>query len=177
MRFSIAMPLHAAIALTACSKEPEGPRTAEQVKEEASQLVKPQPGQYRTTMKITNFVIPGMPPEKSAQLKGMFSAGGKSTEFCLSPAEADKGFEEFSRRMAQGKCSFEKFTATSGTLDAKMTCQTGKGMTGTYEMHGTFSSTGSQMAMKVNQSASSMPGGGMVMEAEVANERIGDCPG
>ena len=81
--------------------------------------------------------------------------------------------------MAQGKCSFDQFNATSGTLDAKMTCQTGKGMTGTYQMHGTFSATGSQMAMKVNQSTAGqiagMPGAGMVMEAEVINQRIGDC--
>ncbi len=174
-RLTIALPLIVAFALAGCSKEPEGPKTAEQVKEEASELIKPQPGQYRTTMKITNFAIPGMPPEKSAQLKGMFSASGKSNEFCLTQADANKGFEEFSKRMAQGKCSFEKFTATSGTLDAKMTCQTGKGMTGSYEMKGTFSATGSQMAMKVNQSAPGMPSGGMMMEAEVTNERIGDC--
>ncbi len=179
MRFTIALPLIAAIALAGCNKEPDGPKTAEQIKAEASQLAKPLPGQYRSTVKLTNFSIPGMPAEKAAQLKGMFSATGKSSEFCLSPADADKGFEEFSKRMAQGKCSFEKFNATAGTLDAKMTCQTGKGMTGTYEMHGTFSATGSQMAMKVNQSAAGqmagMPGGGMMMEAEVTNERIGDC--
>jgi hypothetical protein len=175
----IAMPLIAALALAGCNKEPEGPKTAEQVKDQASAIVKPQPGQYRTTMKITNFSIPGMPADKAAQMKGMFSASGKSTEFCLSPADADKGFEEFSKRMAQGKCSFDQFNATSGTLDAKMTCQTGQGMTGTYEMHGSFSATGSKMAMKVNQSApgqmAGMPGAGMMMEAEVTNERIGNC--
>ncbi len=175
MRFTTALPLFAAIALAGCNKEPEGPKTAEQVKTEASALIKPLPGQYRTTMKIINFAIPGMPADKAAQMKGMFSASGKSTEFCLSPADADKGFEEFSKRMAQGKCSFDQFTTTAGTLDAKMTCQTGKGMTGTYQMHGSFSSTGSKMAMKVNQSAAGLPGGGMMMEAEVNNERIGDC--
>ena len=174
-RLTIALPLLAAIALAGCNKDPDGPKTAEQVKKEASQLVKPQPGQYRTTMKVTNFAIPGMPAEQAAQMKGMFSASGKSSEFCLSPAEADKGFEEFSKRMAQGKCSFDQFNATAGSLDARMTCQTGKGMTGKYEMHGTFSTTGSQMAMKVNQTAAGTPGGGMRMEAEVTNERIGDC--
>lgn len=174
-RLIIVLPLISALAMAGCSKEPEGPKTADQVKVEASQLIKPLPGQYRTTMKITNFAIPGMPPEKSAQLKGMFSASGKSNEFCLTPADANKGFEEFSKRMAQGKCSFDKFDASSGALDAKMICQTGKGMTGAYEMKGTFTATGSQMAMKVNQSAPGMPGGGMMMEAEVTNERIGDC--
>ncbi len=179
MRLIIAVPLLTAIALAGCSKEPDSPKTADQVKAEARQLVKPQPGQYRSTVKITNFSIPGMPAAQAERMKGMFSASGKSTEFCLSPADADKGFEEFSKRMAQGKCSFDQFNATSGTLDAKMTCQTGKGMTGTYQMHGTFSATGSQMAMKVNQSTAGqiagMPGAGMVMEAEVINQRIGDC--
>ena len=176
MRFAITVPLLAAVALAGCNKEPEGPKTAEQVKQEASAIVKPQPGQYRSTMTITNFVIPGMPADKAAQMKGMFSASGKSTEFCLSADEADKGFEEFTKRMAQGKCSFDQFNTTSGTLDAKMTCQTGQGMTGKYEMNGSFSATGSKMALKVNQSAPGLPGGGMMMEAEVINERIGDCP-
>ena len=172
----IAMPLLVALALAGCNRETKEPKTAEQVKEQASAIVKPQPGQYRSTMKVTNFAIPGMPADKAAQMKGMFSASGTSTEFCLSAEEADKGFEEFTKRMAQGKCSFDQFTTTSGTLDAKMTCQTGQGMTGKYEMNGSFSSTGSKMALKVNQSAPALPGGGMMMEAEVTNERIGDCP-
>ena len=172
----IAMPLLAALALAGCNRETKEPKTAEQVKEQASAIVKPQPGQYRSTMKVTNFAIPGMPADKAAQMKGMFSASGTSTEFCLSAEEADKGFEEFTKRMAQGKCSFDQFNTTSDTLDAKMTCQTGQGMTGKYEMNGSFSATGSKMALKVNQSAPGLPGGGMMMEAEVTNERIGDCP-
>lgn len=175
MRLTIAVPLLTALALAGCSKEPDSPKTPEQVKVEAQQLTKPEPGQYRSTVKVTNFSIPGMPAAQAERMKGLFSASGKSTEFCLSPADANKGFEEFSKRMAQGNCSYDRFSATAGTLDAKLTCQTGRGMTGTYQMHGSFSATGSQIAMKVNQSTPGMTVAGMVMEAEVTNQRIGDC--
>ena len=41
----IAMPLLAALALAGCNRETKEPKTAEQVKQQASAIVKPQPGQ------------------------------------------------------------------------------------------------------------------------------------
>ncbi|MFC0588201.1 DUF3617 domain-containing protein [Novosphingobium aquiterrae] len=176
MRAIIFLPLLGlGLTLGACGKSSDTPKTAEEVKAEVAKLDRPEPGKYRTTMKIIDVTIPGMPADRAAQMKNMFGTTGKSTEFCLTKADADKGFEELNKRAAQGDCSYDNFNASGGRIDAKMTCKTGRGMTMTYEMHGTFSSTGSKMSMKSDASMPGMPMKGMHIEAEVNNERIGDC--
>ncbi|MFM5886038.1 MAG: DUF3617 domain-containing protein [Novosphingobium sp.] len=176
MRGTTLLPMLAlGLALTACGKSADTPKTAEEVKAEVAKLDRPEPGKYRTTMKIIDVTIPGMPADRAAQMKNMFGSTGKATEFCLTQADADKGFEELNKRAAQGDCTYDSFSAGNGRIDAKMTCKTGRGMTMAYEMHGTFSSTGSRMTMKSDASMPGMPMKGMHIEAEVNNERIGDC--
>jgi hypothetical protein len=176
MRLPVVLPLAAlALTLAACNKAPDTPKTAEQVKAEVAKMDRPEPGKYRSTMKIIDVSIPGMPADRMAQMKNMFGASGKTMEFCLTPQEANKGFEELNKRAAEGNCTYESFTAGGGTLDAKMTCQTGKGMTTTSELHGSYSPTKSDLTMKTDTSGAGMPGAGMHMEAQVINERIGDC--
>lgn len=168
-------PLLIALGLAACNKSSDTPKTAEEVKAEVAKAEKPEPGKYRTTIKITDFSIPGMPADRAEQMKGMFGQTGKTIEYCLTKADADKGFEEVNKRAAQGDCSYDRFSASGGKIDAKMTCKTGQGMTMAYEMQGTFSSTASQLSMKSDTAMAGMPGKGMHMEATVTNERIGDC--
>ncbi len=166
--------LIALLALTACNKQPSVPKTAEQVKQQITEMAKPRPGQYHSTSKVVGFEIPGMPPAQAARMKGMFAAS-QEHDFCLTTAEADRGYEAMTSKLAQGKCSYDHFDAKGGNIDTKLTCQTGKGMTGTFEMKGTATSEGSQMSIKVNQSAPGMPGGGVTMEMEVASQRTGEC--
>lgn len=170
-----ALPLALGLGLAACNQASDTPKTAEEVKAEVAKAERPEPGQYRTTIKVTDFSIPGMPAERAAQMKGMFGDTGKTIEYCLTKADADKGFEEVNRRAAQGDCTYDRFSASGGKIDARMTCKTAQGMTMAYEMQGTFSSTASQMSMKSDTSMPGMPGKGMHMEAEVTNQRIGDC--
>jgi hypothetical protein len=170
--------LTAILALTACNKAPSGPKTAEQVKQEVTEMVKPIPGQYHSTSKIVRFEVPGMPAAQAERMKGMFAAT-QGRDFCLTAAEADKGYESMTSKLAQGNCKYDRFDASGGTIDAKLTCQTGKGMTGTFEMKGAMTTESSQMTVKVEQSAPGMPGGGLgggvKMEMEVTSQRTGDC--
>lgn len=179
MRALLLLPLACgALALTACKKEPEGPKTAEQVKEEMADLAssaKPTPGKYRTTMKIVDVQIPGMDEATAKKMQGMFGGSGNASEHCLTPEMANKGFEEFGKHAAQGNCTYEKFSAGDGKLEAVMTCQTGQGAKTRSELNGTFTSTSSNMKMKTDSEAPGMPGGKMHLEAEVTSERIGDC--
>jgi hypothetical protein len=165
----------AVFALAGCKKADDQPKTAAEVRAAVAQVAKPQPGKYRTTMTIAKIEFPGMPPQMADRMREMFAKTGQSHEFCLTKADADKGFEEFNKRTAQGACKYDRFSMAEGKFDAKMSCQTGKGMSATYEMSGEFSATGSHVMMKGDQTAPGMPGGGMHMEAEVASERIGDC--
>ena len=176
MRTVIVLPL-AVLALAGCKSEPAGPKSQEQVKQEVAQMVKPRPGLYRSTVKMVNFEVPGMPPAQAERLKGMFSGTGQNRDFCLTQAEADKGYREMTSKLAQGNCTYDKFEAEGGDLDAKLTCQTAKGMTAIIEMKGTMTPEGSQMHMKMDQTMAAMPGKGIKMEMDVASARVGDCAG
>ena len=177
MRSLIVLPLVAAIAVSGCKKEPAGPKTVDQVKQEVAQMVKPRPGLYSSSVKMINFEVPGMPPAQAERLKGMFSQTAQARQFCLTPAESEKGYREMTRKLAQGNCTYDKFEAAGGTLDAQLTCQTAKGMTAVIAMKGTMTPEGSQMHMKMDQSMAAMPGKGVKMEMDVSSTRVGDCAG
>ena len=173
---SIAAPLAAVLFLAGCGKSDEGPKTPEQAAAEASKMEKPEPGKYRSSVKVLEFDIPGLPAAQAEQMKGMLGGKeGQGHEFCLTPEDVAKGYEEMVKKSSEGNCTFEKFNAASNTLDAKMTCDMGNGMKSEMTMQGTTSSTSSKMVMDINHTAPNIPGGKMHTKMEVTNERIGDC--
>jgi hypothetical protein len=176
MRSILALPV-AALLLTACDSGSDEPKSVQQVKDEMADMAKPRPGLYRSTSKVVSFEVPGMPPAQAERMKQMFSTTQRGNEFCLTPEEAEKGFEEMTKKLAEGNCSYDRFNADGGKLDAKLTCETGQKMKATIEMKGTMGAEGSQMTMSVVQSPPGAPGGASVkMVAEVASQRVGDCP-
>lgn len=175
-RFVLATTALAALALAGCAKE-DGPKTEEQVREEAAGLAKPQAGLYRSSFSIVSLDVPGVPPAQLEQMRKMFAASQQGQEYCLSAAEAEKGFEEAMKKLPQGKCSYDRFNVSGDQLDAQLTCETGQGMKATIGMAGTVTATGSKLKMSVAQSAPAGAPGAMNMVTEVSSERIGDCPG
>lgn len=172
----IALAVLAVLTLAGCKKPAEQqPKTSGQVKTAAAQVAKPQPGKYRTTLTVAKVGFPGMPAQLAGRMGEMFAKTGQSHEFCLTLADADKGFEDFTKRAAQGDCKYERFSMAGGKIDARMSCQTGKDMHAVYEMTGDFSATGSHVTLNGDQTAPGMPGGAMHMEVEVVSERIGAC--
>ena len=169
------LPIAAIAMLSGCGKSADAPKSPEEMSQAAADIPKPQPGQYRTTITIADISFPGMPEARAAQMKKLFGAAGQTRDFCLTQAEADRGFEDFNKRVGEGKCSYDRFSAEGGKLDAAMHCETGKGMTTRAEMHGEFSPTGSQLEMTSSASSATMPGGGMTMRMKIVNQRIGDC--
>lgn len=177
MRSIFILPLAAAAFLTACDSSSE-PKSPEDVKQEMARMDRPTPGLYRTTSRVVDFQVPGMSPAEAEKMKAMFTTTSQSGEYCLTKEDAEKGWEEATRKLAEGNCKYDRFEASGGTLDAKLSCETGQGMTAIVEMKGTMTSEGSQMTMSVNQSAPAMTDGGNIkMVSEVASQRIGDCPG
>lgn len=177
MRPSIAVPLMAALTLSACNKA-DKPKSEDEVKTEIARMAKPMPGLYRSSSKVISFEMPGMPPAQAERMKQMFATSQQSRDFCLTKAEADKGYEEMTKKLAEGNCTYDRFTTSGNSLDARLTCQNGKEMKASIEMKGTISEEGSRMTMSVDQAAPHMPNGGaMKMVAEVVSQRIGDCPG
>lgn len=178
MRLPLILSIGTVLALSACSKEPDGPKTAEEVKAEMADLAadaRPEPGKYRTTIKILNIAIPGMPADQAQKMQGMFGGSGQSSEHCLTKEMASKGFEEFGKHAAQGNCTYDSFSAGGGKMDAVLTCKTAATVSTRSELHGTFTTTSSNLSMKTESSGDGLPGGKMTMEAEVTSQRIGDC--
>lgn len=138
---------------------------------EASGAVKPKPGQYRASVELVDFEAAGAPPEAKEALKGMMQ---RNFEYCLTPEEAEKGFEEMAKTSQNGDCSFEKFDADGNDIDAVMLCSGGGGMGEMrVKMTGSGSETSSEMTMAME---GNMPGQGKgTLTMKTSHERIGDC--
>jgi len=131
-----------------------------------------QPGKYRTTVEFGKVEMPGMPPAMAGQMKSMMSQN-TSTEYCVSPEQAARGLDVMKQQMGKGNCKFEKFNASNGEVDSVFTCQTAKGMDLRSASKGSYSATGSKVAVTSDMT---IPGGkAMHIEQTVTMERIGDC--
>ena len=168
----------ASIALAACgSSDPDadgdGTISMAEAAEEAerSGMTKPEPGQYRVSMEVLEVDVPGAPPQAVEMMKNMM--GGQSSEYCLTPEDVEKGYEEMARQSQDGDCSFERFDAEDGELDAKMTCDIQGQGTSTMTMTGTTTPTSSQMEMTMQGNIEGM--GESTIRMRSTHERIGDC--
>lgn len=163
------------LALAACNKAPDEPKTVEQATAEMKDsAVKMLPGKWQTTVEIVKFDIPGAPPEAKQMMQGAMAAN--TVEACVTQAEVDKGPNDFFKNMQDGNCSFSRFNVAGGTVDAAMSC-TGSKMGG--EVNATMNGvmTPESSAVKVNSviTGSQMPGGKIEMETKVTSKRVGDC--
>lgn len=170
-----------ALSLSACGSEPDAPPSADAVAEAADNLIKPTPGLYRSTASVTEFEVPGLPPQQAAQMKEMMgSAAAQSSESCLTAEQAEEGFKSMAKQLSEGqqgvKCEFDKFDAAGSKLDADLTCSGTGGVKVNMEMDGDIEAEKSTMSMKMTQKNAAIPGGEVRMVMEVKSERIGDCP-
>ncbi len=169
----------ALLAATGCKDQtaPSGPKSMAEAGAESAGLPRPLPGLYRSTVELVSMEAPGLPPQMAEQMKRSVAARSSGAEFCLTPAEADKGYEERVKKLAgRPECSFDRYNAAAGTLDAQLTCTGEQGMKSVMTMKGTMTPQGSDVTMAMDQSGSQLPGGGMKMTMHVKSERVGECP-
>lgn len=166
----------AVFTLGACNSADKGPKSMEEAKEEASQMERPDPGQYRQVTKITKFEVPGAPPQMVEQIKKMMEGQNNNLTYCLTKEESDKGFEEMFKKGREGDCKYERFDASSSTIDAVMVCDAGQGGTMRMTLNGTVKATGSKVNVNVEQKGGQQPMGNANIAMELETNRIGDCP-
>ncbi|GGD46601.1 DUF3617 family protein [Erythrobacter arachoides] len=136
--------------------------------------MRPQAGRYRVSTEILEFDLPGAPAGAGDMIREQM-ASGQESEYCLTQADVDEGYEAMARRSqdAGENCSFSRFDASGGNIDAEMICtMPGQGtMTITMDGEGTATSSVMETAMR-----GSIPGmGDMTMRARATHQRIGDC--
>jgi hypothetical protein len=182
MRLTSTAPLVAAILLAACGGDADtdgdGAISGDEVVAEAAGAIKPQPGQYRTSIELLELDIPGMPEEMQQQMRtqmGNVVGDGGALTYCLTPEDAAaNGAEQMAKNMAASDCTVTRFDVSGGTISTEMQCKDASGGTSKVAMDGQMTETRSTMTM-TNDIA--MPDGGrMQTKSRVTAERIGDCP-
>jgi putative hemolysin len=181
MRYPTIAAMTFALALAACSDGEEDKAgsgktvSTEEVAEKARDLVKPEPGLYRSTVELLEVDIPGAPDGAADMMKGMMGTSNSTSEYCLTQADVDRGFEEMIKNSQKGDCTFERFEAEGGEIDAVMNCTAEGGNTMHMTMQGTGGATSSEMTMNME---TEMPGMGKTnMRMTAKHQRIGDCAG
>ncbi len=178
MRITMISTAAMALALTACGSGEEAQEAAgeglssEMLAAQMQEVDRPQPGQYETSVQITDFTVPGIPPEQVAQMRQIMGRPINST-YCLTPEEAARGYEEMMRESSQGDCTFERFDVSGGKVDAIAQCVGEDGQSGTMTVSGTVRSDGSDMVMTGQQNIEGV--GPTQMEMKMTSQRIGEC--
>lgn len=172
----------AALALAGCgSKDNDGkPKSLDEVKQEAAKLVRPLPGQYKQVTEIQSLEMPGVPKEVAEQMRSAVKKSQEGT-FCLTKADADKGFKDMFNDVGKGnQCSYSRFDVDGGKLDAQMECQTPQQgnqprQKAVMKMSGTLTEQGSDVTVDMDTAGGPPPMGTMKMKMHMTTTRLGDC--
>jgi hypothetical protein len=170
----------AAMTLAGCGSDEAGQDAgsapaAEEVQQAAKSISRPTPGEYRQTVEITRFEVPGMSEEQAEQVRAMLANVPEKT-FCLTEEEADKGFKDMLDSLpGDSECSYSRFDVDSGRLDAQMECKDASGATAKATMAGTVSSEGSDVLLDIEQGIPGSGGQKSLMSMHARTTRLDDC--
>lgn len=160
MRFLALIPL---LALAACG----GEATQDQTAQNGTDL---QPGQWETTVKITQF----RPVENNGEPAFTVEEGSSSTaSVCVGEDQVKRPPPAlFAGEMAEG-CDYRNFYMSRGRINVSLACER-NGASGDIVMTVNGTNTDSTIEATLDL-ATYLPSGNVSMAAEVASRRTGDC--
>ncbi len=145
--------------------------------QKGAKMVKPLPGLYRSTARLTGFDLPGAAPPTEDTMRDKFGQIlPQARQFCLTPAGVARGFQDLVRQSEQDDCTFERFVANDTKLSARMQSRSGAKLGSTVSVEGTGAPDRSHIDLTIVQSGPSIPGGRETLSLVVDNRRVGDCP-
>ncbi len=168
------LPLSSCGGADEAGSDAAGGLSGEEVADRASEAIRLEPGQYRATAELVSIDIPGAPAQVLDMMKQSMSGQNTTSEYCLTPEEAAKGYEEMAKNSADSQCNVKRFDVDGGDIDAEMTCKSAGGEDARMILAGTGTPTSSDMTMTMEMAIPQMGKGTMVMRAQ--HQRIGDCP-
>lgn len=130
------------------------------------------PGKWRSSTKITDMSIPGLPPQVAQMMKGRMGQS-YSVDTCITPEQASKPPSEALGARKGSDCKYEKFSFSGGKLSAVMVCSVKGSGTMRSIVNGSVSGTGYTMTTDTTINNSST--GAMKVKGTVTGTRIGDC--
>jgi hypothetical protein len=168
-RWSVGLAL---LILAAChAKAPDEKRVLQQ----SAELVKPLPGLYSSTTRLTAFDLPNADPQTEDAMRDKFGQVMPQTRtFCLSSAAAKRGFQDLFTDGKLGHCTFDEFAADRNRMHAELTCRSGD-VVSTVSVAGIAAPEESHVALEIVQEAADIPGGRETLSLAVDNRRLGDC--
>ena len=152
------------VACFAAMNTPYGGVSAQVLEEE----MRPTAGQYQANLQLVEINLPDAPPEIANMMGSMMN---RDFDYCLTEAEVEEGYRSVMNRTQQGECSYQRFNASGGQIDAAMTCDV-DGREMAMEMTGTGTSTSSDVTMTMTGDFGIGPG---TMTMRIVQERVGAC--
>jgi len=180
MRTIHALPLVAAMLLAACGGNSDangdGQISGDEAAVAAQGMVKPQPGQYRTTAELIDFDMPGMTDQQKAQMRSAMAASlAQGNTTCLTPEQSERnGPKQMVQDMAEGDCTIKTFDVSGNNIVAEMQCAGQGGPNGVVRMEGEMAEERSTMTMEFNQDLGGQ--GQAHIKMRMNSQRTGDCP-
>jgi len=132
------------------------------------------PGNWKNTMTMTKFDIPGAPIAMAQNAKALLGKP-QSTDACMTPAMAKAGVKDMSSSMQQGDCKMEDYKQGGGRMSGTMKCTSSAMGATSMAMSGTYSADKVGMTLSGEVSDSKLPGGKATIEMTVNSERTGEC--
>ena len=132
------------------------------------------PGNWKSTMSMTKFEIPGAPIAMAQNAKAMLGKG-QSIDSCITPEMAKAGVKEMSSSMQQGDCKMEDFKQGGGKMSGTMKCTSSAMGATQMKMDGSYTPDKVNMTLSGELADAKLPGGKATIEMTVKSQRIGDC--
>lgn len=132
------------------------------------------PGNWKSTMTMTKFDIPGAPIAMAQNAKAMLGKG-QSIDSCMTPEMAKAGVKEMSSSMQQGDCKMEDFKQGSGKMSGTMKCTSSAMGATSMKMEGSYTAEKVNMTLSGEIADAKLPGGKANIEMTINSERTGDC--
>jgi hypothetical protein len=135
----------------------------------------PRPGQYRTTAELVLFEVPDVPETLVSQARNAFLEGlASGNDFCLAPDPASDAMRrKMLENIAEGDCSFSRFTAHGVVVSAAMSCTRETPDRGLVTIDGSIWAENADLNMNLEQDFEGIGATRIVVRARAA--RVGDC--
>jgi hypothetical protein len=130
--------------------------------------MRPESGKYQASLTLVSLDMPDAPPEIANMMGQMLS---REFDYCLTPEDVEEGYQSVMNRAQQGECSYQRFNASGGSIDAEMTCDV-EGREMNMVMQGSGTPTASDITMTMTGDMG-MGQGSMTMR--IVQERVGAC--
>lgn len=132
------------------------------------------PGNWKSTMTMTKFDIPGAPIAMAQNAKAMLGKS-QSTDSCVTPAMAKAGVKDMSSSMQQGDCKMEDYKQSGGKMSGTMKCTSSAMGATSMKMDGSYSADKVNMTLSGEIADAKLPGGKANIEMTINSARTGDC--